>query len=227
MNASPSRAAVPMVARVRPLRPGSSPGPGTPNACCVMVAGPSGTVDAPGTIASPGYPLANADPPIPAPSCMGSYLRQSLDERPGRDHLPDYGVQGGGRVADRAPRRAVDLDLRARVRGQENFARVEQAEVTLREADFPVDEQGALVQDHAAGRGAGLRAAYRPGADVGLNRDVLLPGHDVGVEQRHAVDVDLRPRGERVGRPRVGRVAQLKAEHGQEPSEARQLHAQR
>src|SRR5579864_5756426 len=55
MNASATRANVPSAATVRPFLP-PAPTPGTPYACCVIVIGPSGTVDAAGTAAPP-YPL--------------------------------------------------------------------------------------------------------------------------------------------------------------------------
>src|SRR6516225_12318491 len=107
-----------------------------PNALAPIVVGPCGVAPAAAGVAAPPYPLAKTEAPRPVLSvrpAIGLQLRETLHERAGRDDLAHDRVQGhrgrgAGRVVE-PPRVPGQLNLRPRVRGQEDLARVEDSDI--------------------------------------------------------------------------------------------------
>src|SRR5215472_1398018 len=124
------------VARAWAFASTSPPPADTPKPAPAAVVGPWGLAFALVPLA-PGQLARAKPPPIPVSSCIRLRLRQSAHQGAGRHDLADHGVKRGRGVGNGAPRVPGYLNLRARVGGQEDFARVQKAQFPLGKACLP------------------------------------------------------------------------------------------
>src|SRR5277367_5568190 len=101
-----------------------------PNAFCPIEVGPDGDAPAAAGVAAPEYPEPNDPCPLrpmfSSTSHLRSDFREPLHKLPGRDDLPDDCVQRRRPRRLRPPRVPRHLQLRPRVRVQEDLAGVEE-----------------------------------------------------------------------------------------------------